>query len=393
VLVAINTEIKTALDSLTGGVRRQEAKVNFGNESLLDVARDLRFKLGDANLALEDIRASGLGYANLLYMSTIIVELAKAKDSDLTLFLVEEPEAHLHPQLQMLVLEFLLEQARASARRALVAGQPEGRVQVVVTTHSPNLTAWVSPKHIVVVKSQRSADPAGLRSKTVAVPVAELPIRPKTLAKIERYLDVTRSALLFGNKAILVEGLAEAILLPVIARHLVLNHDREAWLRFKGNVIASIEGVDFRPYVEVLLSAHDGSRIADRVVVITDADPTVRGNRKADLEALATGHGAQACLGVYINEHTLEHELFLAGNETFLKNAFLKLHRGSRQDWVTDIEAVAPELRPAAFLALIAKKKTRKGDFAQEVASRIAAGQPLLVPDYLADAVRKSAEA
>jgi len=391
-LAAMNAEIKTALDSLTSGVRRQDAKVSFGAETLQDVARDLRFKLADANLALEDIRASGLGYSNLLYMSTIIVELSKAKDADLTIFLVEEPEAHLHPQLQMLVLEFPLEQAKKSAGRPVVAGQPEGRVQVVVTTHSPNLTAWVSPKHLVVVKSQRATEPPNTRAITSVVPISSLRIRPRTLAKIERYLDVTRSALLFGNKAILVEGIAEAILLPIIARHLVLAGDREAWLRFKANVIASIEGVDFRPYVEVLLSPHTGTRIADRVVIITDADPTVRGNRKEDLLARAASVGAQNCLSVFVNTQTLEHDLFLAGNETLLKNAFLKLHRGSRQDWATSIEAIAPVLRPAAFMSLITAKKTRKGDLAQEIASRISAGQTFVVPEYLEQAICKSAE-
>jgi hypothetical protein len=53
--------------ALTSGVRPQQAKLDFATESLLDVARSLRFKLADAGLNPEEIRASGLGYANLLY--------------------------------------------------------------------------------------------------------------------------------------------------------------------------------------------------------------------------------------------------------------------------------------------------------------------------------------
>ncbi|MBI4658498.1 MAG: AAA family ATPase [Verrucomicrobia bacterium] len=424
VLTTINTAIGNSLSVLTTGVRPQQAKLDFATESLLDVARSLRFTLADAGLSLDDIRASGLGYSNLLYIATVVVELAKAKESDLTLFLVEEPEAHLHPQLQMLVLEFLLEKARESRPQAAAgqgaappppAGQPEGLIQVIVSTHSPNLTAWVSPKHLVVVRSQEvppapaavlaapavapapapaaaaPAVPVLATSHTVAVPVAKLGIEPKMLDKISRYLDVTRSALLFGNRALLVEGVAES-LLPAIAQHISFKNDRTALSRFKGAVLVAIEGVDFRPYVEILLRPHNGARIADCVVVVTDADPAVAGNRKADLDGFAAGVDAAAALSVYINQHTLEHELMAAGNEAFLKAAFLVLHPNSGADWAAQIEGVAAGGRPAAFLALIEAKKTRKEDLAQVIAARISEGEAFQVPGYLTAALGKIVE-
>ena len=392
ILGIMNTEIGTALGMLTNGVRPQTAALDFGAETLLNVARDLRFRLADTGLVPEDIRASGLGYSNLLYMATVVVELTKAKEADLTIFLVEEPEAHLHPQLQVLVLEFLLEQARQSAARAIEAGKPEGRIQVIVTTHSPNLTACVSPLHLVVMRSQPREENGIAVSESVSVPIAELGLKPKTLDKISRYLDVTRSALLFGNRAILVEGIAEALLLPVLAQKLVLAGDASAWHRFKGTVIVPIEGVDFRPYVEVLLRPHGDARIADRLIVITDADPTVLGNRKLNLENLAATHGVPQALTVLTNQHTLEHEIFEAGNEAFLKSVFIRMHRNSSRDWINQIESVAAQDRPTAFLKLIEAKKTRKGDLAQAIASRIAAGEPFVVPAYLAEAIRGAAQ-
>lgn len=393
ILNTMNEEIDNALGMLTNGIRPQKATLDFGTETLFDVARDLRFRMADFGLLPEDIRASGLGYSNLLYMATVIVELAKAKETDLTIFLVEEPEAHLHPQLQVLVLEFLLDQARQSSERAIEVGKPEGRIQIIVTTHSPNLTAWVSPMHLVVMRSRQRAQNGVVVSESVSVPIAELGLKPKTLHKISRYLDVTRSALLFGNRAILVEGIAEALLLPVLAQKLVLAGDTEGWLRFKGTAIVAIEGVDFRPYVEVLLRPHGDTSIADRLIVITDADPTVLGNRKVDLENLAVTYGSPQALTVLTNQHTLEHEIFRTGNETFLKSVFLRLHRNSRRDWAEKIESIAPQERPNAFLKLLEAKKTRKGDLAQAIASRIADGEPFVIPTYLSDAIHRAAQA
>ncbi len=89
-------------------------------------------------------------------------------------------------------------------------------------------------------------------------------------------------------------------------------------MRFNGTVLVPIDGVDFRPYVEILLRPSDGIRIADRVVVITDADPSLSGNRKDDLEAFAGELDAADRLHVFTNQVTFEHELFTAANKESL---------------------------------------------------------------------------
>jgi putative ATP-dependent endonuclease of OLD family len=389
VLETINSEIKLVLSDLTGGARPQNASLGFtDSESLSDIARDLRFKLSDAGIDPEELRHSGLGYANLLFMTTVMVELQKASHADLTIFLVEEPEAHLHPQLQMLVLDFLQEKAKESADKEIPEGQPAGRIQVVVTTHSPNLTAWVKPEHLVVMRSTQQDE--NTRPVSVAIPVNELGLKKRDLSKISRYLDVTRSAMIFGGRVLLLEGIAESLLVPAMAKRLFKNRrklgaDRDNWKRFQSATIVAIDGVDFEPYVDLLLRPVGKSRIADRVVVLTDRDPKVKGNRSQKLTDKAMAHGADALFSVHVNEVTLEQALYLSENVILLKAAYLDVHPRSEDKWKAHVEDKPQNEQPQGFLSLFTDEKNpvRKGDYAQALAIRLEGENEEETPGFL----------
>ncbi|MCH9052006.1 MAG: AAA family ATPase [Proteobacteria bacterium] len=433
ILTNVGTAVNTGLEALTTGVRQQNAALGFNtDEKLIHIARDLRFKLADHGITPEDLQYSGLGFANLLYLATIAVELEKVDDAELTLFLVEEPEAHLHPQLQAAVLNFLEECAEQSLKPKPDPDAPAGNIQIVVATHSPNLSAWVSNENLVFVRSvlpvteagERDAEvpaegsaestcdngappadaqedsneaepgqePGPPRRETRCIPIAKLGLTEPERRKIDRYLDVTKSALLFGGRVLLVEGIAEALLLPIIAKQYVLKDKQDSLRIFRSAVFVPIDGTDFMPYARILLTPFNGTRIADRLVIVTDGDKTAAGEgqdlpgnrRKTDLEALAATAGASSLLDVVVNTYSLEPELVGAGNTALLKTVYLALHPRSEAKWDAAANQTGNE-QAHAIQDLF--KDTRKGDFAHILADKIAEGETFNVPPYIRQAI------
>lgn len=394
--------IQGHVTALTEPVRGQDVRLGFEDYELRRLARSLRLKMAEHGIEPADLDESGLGYANLLFIATVVLELRHAQDAELTLFLVEEPEAHLHPQLQAVLLDYLCEQAEASAEGDDSHG-PMGRIQVIATTHSPNLASSVGIKNVVVLRTKHEAEKTGTgdnqrevtRHLTIALPLAELKFpKDDDRRKIDQYLDATRAAVLFARRIILVEGTAEAVLLPVLARKIVFRGQKSRWREFHAVTIVNIGSVDFEPYVRLLLTLVNGLTLVDHLVVITDSDPDLSKdddsqavNRPDDLKELAEGLGSGQRLTVAPAPYTLEADLLgEQANGPVLKDAYLKQHPRSKKKWEKIAGAGSPA--EALYQALRADKRfISKGEFAHDIALAISDGRKFDVPPYLRAAI------
>lgn len=135
----------------------------------------------------------------MIYLATILAEFEGLKDNYLSprILLIEELEAHLHPQIQIKVLKYLREQTE------------KNDIQVIITTHSTTIASATPIENIICFNVMDS---------DIKITSLDRCIKDeKAINFINRWLDTTRSTLLFSKGNILVEGLAEALLLPKLA--------------------------------------------------------------------------------------------------------------------------------------------------------------------------------
>lgn len=191
----------------------------------------------------------GLGYNNLLFMAAELLLLQSHPDQ-VPFLLIEEPEAHLHPQHQTLFMEVLAERTAEPE-----PGELGQQVQVLLTTHSPQLAAGASLETMTMVVGHRSF-PLG---------TGHTRLDPDDYEFLRRFLDATKANLFFARALIVVEGDGENLLLPAIAEKLgktLSNH---------GVSLVNVGHRGLFRYSRILQRA-DGGAIPVPVALIPDRD-------------------------------------------------------------------------------------------------------------------------
>ncbi len=360
---ALAGELSTSFREAAGRTYGMQVGLGLGEASFDEISHGLKVLLSGYGLTNLNPSRNGLGLNNVLYISMLLNFVARRIGSPSAcgqLLLVEEPEAHLHPQLQRVLLETLQRK----------------QVQVFVSTHSTHITSGVPLKAHVVLTRDGEAVTQGVR------PAGIPNMQVDDIADLDRYLDATRSALLYARKVLLVEGPAELFMVPALAKQVMgVNLDEE------GIAVVPIFGTHFAAYAKLF----GAQGIAKKCAILTDGDREVApAPGGEDATPAFDRQPLDNLVGNYVDIFecvtTFEKEIVLPGNLEMLQLATAELGAPIVS---ASIQAARAQVAGGAVVDLAAlrarvlstAKRFGKARFAQVASKHCSTATEL--PDYL----------
>lgn len=251
ILRTANDDIEKYFTEQDGTVILSAIRKTLASFNEHDTPSDAKFETSTIQLKsiLESLSLSaaeihpGLGELNLLFIAAELLLLQHDDNGGLRLALIEELEAHLHPQAQLRLIQYLQKEYNESG------------VQIIISTHSPVLASKINLKNLILLKNGKGYDLSP--GKTL--------LQKGDYLFLQRFLDSSKANLFFAKGVIMVEGDAENLLIPVIADIIGLPLEKY------GVSIVNVGSTAFLRYSRVFARA-DENTIDIPVAVITDCD-------------------------------------------------------------------------------------------------------------------------
>jgi putative ATP-dependent endonuclease of the OLD family len=240
---------KEILEKINDEYLKDFSLTNNGVKSKLDISPNelgrILEKLELRGVSDNGVGNLGIGSNNLLFIAAEMLLLKGSNYTGLKLSLIEEIEAHLHPQSQINLIDFL-------SKQSVNLG-----VQSIVTTHSNSLASKVDLNNIIICKN----------GKAFSLRKSETKLNAGDYEFLRRFLDDTKANLFFANGVIMVEGDAENLFLPTFAEFIGFP------LHKYGVSIVNVRSIALLRYARIFLRADETKGILEiPVAVVTDLD-------------------------------------------------------------------------------------------------------------------------
>lgn len=297
----------------------RSAKILLTGNELPDILRQL-------DLVLE-VNKSGLGSLNLLCIAAELL-LYKEQQQRFRLTLIEEMEAHLHPQYQLSLVNFIKEQKEQNVG------------QFILTTHSTVLGSTIPLESLIVVK-QTGVYPMGHEFTKLS---------SSDYRFLERFLEATRANLFFARGIITVEGDAENLLLPVIAEIIdrplyrygvsIINVGSTAFKRYV-NIFKRKEGKDFYIPISIVsdLDVRALEYYTDKGIEVPEGISTEDKlkSKRAEKKQRLEEENNDGCIKIFLPDHwTLEYEIAKSRLYKYLMQAIFIAKKVDRKSFEYD---------------------------------------------------------